>query len=207
MPQPTAAQMKLGIAMPAEQEMGSMTLAWDQDAGTPLACHVGDPLPFWVLDADTVPGDWAAPSLSGTYKFRMRPRNYRGPASSYTLRIRPRCDIFACDVTFDGGGVYHYRRLPGEDGVGDWTGVTDWATVREVTCGKYGGVVQDRWVYTLHSDKFMVARVDGLLAPMAKTIRGSVREEFRYTARGHAHCRGGIGASSRLNSLTGTRVR
>jgi hypothetical protein len=204
--QPTAAQMKLGIALPADKEMGRLTFGWDQDAGTPLACHAGDTLPFWVLDADTVPGDSAVPSLSGTYKIRIRPRNYRGRTVTSKLRVRPKCDIFACDVALGGGGELGYQRLPGADGVGDWVGVTGWATLRDVTCARYGGVVQDRYVYTLHSDEVTVIRVAGLLAPVVRTVTGSVREEFRYTARGRAHCSGGIGSSPRLNGVTGTRV-
>jgi hypothetical protein len=189
-PTPTAAEMKIGLGLPAAPQLGTLTLSWDQNAGQPLACHASVKEPFWVLDPGADVGDWAAPSLTGKFTLTERPHNFHGRTVKEREAFTPRCDVFACDVKINDGAqagelVYHRGA---DDSVGVWSGASAWAPSPGFSCGRYKGVVSERTAVTLMSSGFRAVK-QGLSAfPVVTRLTGTLKVQYNLNARGRAHC-------------------
>jgi len=94
----SSAETQVIVPAPSAGEEFTLALDWDQDAGTPRACHGHTATNLPLVPADARVGDPGAARLSGRYRITFRPIDYSGARFSALWRITPLCDFFACSA-------------------------------------------------------------------------------------------------------------
>lgn len=89
---------KIILPAPASGSSFTAVFEWDQNLGTPAACHGRDAYVLPLLPSFATVGEPDLPRVHGRCRIRATPLNYDARVFRRTWRLRARCDYFACDA-------------------------------------------------------------------------------------------------------------
>jgi hypothetical protein len=189
---------RLILRVPDKAETLALTIRWTQDAGTQEACTGSEVHMIPLVGAHASVGDPTQPRLAGRFAVVEHPYNLRGKTTTYSWKMTPLCDYFACTTALESSGGLHISLKPGLNakyhGVTKSSLANDDCTVVDTRISTITGQVISRSTKIIHHAWRETDNVDlkNLKVNSAGTVPqfgGSLTQHFKPTAQALSqHC-------------------
>jgi hypothetical protein len=131
------------LSAPTSGKAFGLVFQWDQDVGTPAACHGTDTYSIPLAKPSDRVGDPATARLAGKLRMTFTGLNFHESPARVTWTLRPACELFACATRLRSTTGFTATLRP-TDGRYVVTS-TSRVKVGTFTCDKrVGGVLQSR---------------------------------------------------------------